>query len=375
MRVCFVCDQVFGWGKYGGYGTILKLLTKHLKKRGIECLILTWRNPDQREVEIVDDVAIYSYSYDPMDSSVAHLVSYLSSVQLFKKVDADVFHHIDARVETYLARKLKPDCGHVIHFQDPYDENDFRLMSSVDSTYHFSSAVKIKLWLTYSLLHTVCKPPAMLYAPAKYLVPKIKRLFKLNYAVGFLPNLVDIPASQMRKASEPTVCFLGRLDPQKRIHLFLELAEKFPNIKFLAMGMGRNPKADETLKRRYAGLRNLEIMGLVTDEMKFEVLGKSWVLINTSIREAMPLSFLEALAHKTSILSCVDPDGLVSKFGVYVEDLDFVGGLKKLLANDLWNEKGREGYRYVERIHDASKIIYNYLDVYRTAAKMNRRKQ
>lgn len=370
MEVCFVCDQVFGFGKYGGYGSIVRLLAKHLKKRGIRSSVITWRNPGQRQIEVTDDeVEVYSYPYDPKQPVFMHLFSYLASTPFYKRVSADVFHHIDARVETYLARNLLRGCGHIIHFQDPYDENDFKLMSTVDETYQHGGLMKLKLWLNYSLLRGACRPPARLYTHARYLVPKIKRLFGADSEVGFLPNPVEVPSRQIRKASEPTVCFLGRWDPQKRVHLFMELASKFPDVRFIAMGKGRDKKALELLRRRSSMGKNVEIAGFVTDERKSKILENSWILINTSIREAFPISFLEACAHKTSILSCVNPDGFSSRFGVHVRDNEFIAGLKSLLRNDLWRDKGARGYEYVKEIHDVSRVIDVYDGIYRMVSE------
>lgn len=365
-----MCDQVFGFGKYGGYGTIINILSRYLKKKGVECSVITWRNPGQREVEILDGVEVHSYPYDPTDNVVAHLLSYVASIPLYKRVDADVFHHVDARVETYLARKLVSERGHIIHFQDPYDENDFRLMSTVDHTYRYDGLANLKLWLNYSFVRGACKPPARLYTHARYLVPKIRRLFRTTSEVRFLPNPVELPSRRIRKASEPTVCFLGRWDPQKRVDLFLKLASNFPNVRFVAMGRGRNTETERSLTRRFSSQKNVELLGLVPNDMKSKILEKSWILVNTSIREAFPISLLEACAHKTAILSRVNPDGFSSRFGVHVRDDRFSAGLEELLRDDLWREKGARGYEYVREIHDISRLVNVYYEIYRLMSEM-----
>lgn len=350
---------------------LIKVLTKHLRKKGVNASVLTWRNSGQSKIETIDGTHIYSYPYIQSGSVFGSLFSYASSIPLYKYVDADVYHHIDARIETLLAKKLAPGSGHLIHFQDPYDEYDFKLMSSVDSSYHLGNSLRAKLWLNYSLLHSVCEPPTRLYTHARYLRPKIKKLFRLGSEIGFLPNPVEIPSGRIKKASEPTFCFLGRSDPQKRIHLFFEIAKKFPSIKFIAMGKGKDPKVETALLRKFSNIKNLEFWGLVSDEKKSEVLGRSWGLINTSVREALPISFLEAFAHGTCVLSCVNPDDLTNRFGIYVNNGDFVLGLKKLLRNDLWKTKGSEAHNYAKEIHDVSKIIDTYIDNYKEILEGN----
>ena len=78
-----------------------------------------------------------------------------------------------------------------------------------------------------------------------------------------------------------------------------------------------------------------------------DLLGESWILVNTAEREGLPTSFLEAFAHGCAILSRVNPDGLVSRFGHVVENDAFAEGLESLLRNHTWRVKGEGGRQYV----------------------------
>ena len=71
----------------------------------------------------------------------------------------------------------------------------------------------------------------------------------------------------------------------------------------------------QELRRRFGGLPNLEMPGFV-DQFAgtglSDLLGESWILVNTAEREGLPTSFLEAFAHGCAILSRVNPDNLVA---------------------------------------------------------------
>jgi glycosyltransferase involved in cell wall biosynthesis len=87
--------------------------------------------------------------------------------------------------------------------------------------------------------------------------------------------------------------------------------------------------------------------------------------VNTATREGLPTSFLEALAHRCAILSCVNPDGITEHFGCHVEYDDFTQGLSQLLEGDNWKEKGESGYHYVKENHELGKVIDQHISIYR----------
>lgn len=68
-------------------------------------------------------------------------------------------------------------------------------------------------------------------------------------------------------------------------------------------------------------------------------LRESWVLVNTSVCECLPVSFLEAAAHSCAILSPHDPDGFATRFGNNVVDGGYASGLRWLLEGN-WSEAG-----------------------------------
>ncbi|UCD46102.1 MAG: glycosyltransferase, partial [Candidatus Bathyarchaeota archaeon] len=120
------------------------------------------------------------------------------------------------------------------------------------------------------------------------------------------------------KVDEPIVCFLGRFDEEKRPEMFFELARRFPDFRFVALGRVHYEARDRMLRQLYGGTRNLDLPSFVTGQEKERVLDSSWIVVNTSVSECLPVSFLEAGAHGCAILSFHDPDGFASNFGYHV---------------------------------------------------------
>jgi glycosyltransferase involved in cell wall biosynthesis len=106
------------------------------------------------------------------------------------------------------------------------------------------------------------------------------------------------------------------------------------------------------------------ILGLLSDSEKHNLLSKSWILVNTSAREALPITFLEACAHETAILSRVNPDGYASRFGFHVKDGNFENGLKTLLNDDLWTIKGKEARKFAEKNHEVNSVMDKWKKIY-----------
>ena len=185
------------------------------------------------------------------------------------------------------------------------------------------------------------------------------------------PSVVDYGSVRVQKSENPTVLFLGRLDPIKRPWLFIELARNFPDVSFLMLG--ENHFSIEESWEIDNVPENLKLLGHVTGLQKFEILSSAWVLVNTSIHEQSPVSVMEALAYETAVLSYEDWGGLVGRHGMAIGQHtgtgmaglpDLTNALQFLLSN---NEKrkyfGRAGRQYVEKEHNDEAFLAAFRDI------------
>lgn len=108
----------------------------------------------------------------------------------------------------------------------------------------------------------------------------------------------------------------------------------------------------------------MNLTGFVTEELKSRILSESWALINTSIREALPVSFLESLAHKTPIISGENPDDLTRRFGYHVTSDNFTSALRRMVRDPERSRKGEHGRSHVKKIHSLDKVIDMHIEVY-----------
>jgi len=360
MRIAFIVSEVFTEKRHGGFGWLVRVIGRELVKRGFEVFVLAWRDPGYPERFHVDglEVITYPYAFDTK-SVVRHIHDYYEFSKILRDVDADVFISIEAMVETLIAEILKPSAKHVVWAQDPFDWTDYQLLGSIDPNYRIS---RIRFWINRIVFGLAYRKADLILSQARYYIEKLKKLYGIDpKRVVYLPNPIDyIPDEKsIRKSEEPLVCYLGRMDPQKRYWIFFELAKQFPDIKFVAMGKPNILYEDmyKEIIRKYIDLPNLEVKGFVSEEEKRRILDKCWIMVLPSIREGLPIAMLEALAHKCALLSSVNPDGLTERFGYWAEKDEFAKGLQWLLENDRWRKLGEEGYSYIKENHSLDKVI------------------
>lgn len=344
----------------GGFGKLVRIVGRELAERGFDVNVIAWDEERRQRVLELDGMTIYTYPYTwTSGSTLRHLRDYTKVVPLIKRVAADVYISIDCMIETLVAEKIMPNAKHIIWVQDPFDDEDYKLLGSVDPNYRLN---RLKFWATKKLCAEAFRSADIVAVQARYYISKIERLYGVNRErVLYLPNPVEYVPNEadIAKSSVPLVCFLGRMDPQKRYWLFFQLAKTFPDIKFIAMGRPGVLYVDlyKRIAPRYENLENLKIMGFVSEEQKSKILSRCWILTLPSIREGLPIAFLEALAHKCSLLSSVNPDGLVDRYGYWARDADFVNGLMWLLEGNRWYVLGEEGYKYVSENHRLDIIV------------------
>ena len=207
----------------------------------------------------------------------------------------------------------------------------------------------------------------------RYLAEKARILYRLSEQtpVEYLPNPIDVEPG-FDVASHPKkdmVIFVGRIASVKRAWLFCEIAKRTPEYDFYLIGQSQIEKSrnDEIMEPYRTGIPNLHFTGHLEGEEKFRLIKDAKILINTSIHEALPVTFLEALACGTLLVSCQDPDGMTSRFGIYTgpvlgngyDKVDlFVDAVRTLIKDEARRkELSVEAREYVRTVHGVGEFI------------------
>jgi len=362
MRVCLICVEFF-INKSGGFGRATRTIGRELAKRGIEAYAIVPRQGDQAPREVHDGVTVLAFP-KTRPWEVARLA---------REVDADVYHSCEPSMSTVFAMRAMPDSKHVITFRDPRSGDDWvkELERPARSKLQVASN-----WLyeANALVTRAVRRADGVYSIGRYLVPKIKRIYGVDS--DFLPTPVDVPEA-VRKADAPTVGWLARWDPVKRPEIFLQLVERFPDVRFRFAGSALDQQWVRHLRETYGAAPNLDWVGRI-DQFRdpgahAAFLDDAWIMVNASTKEAMPNAFLEAAAHECAILAGLDPDGFASKFGYHVTpgggtkyptSEDFAEGLRWLLDGNRWRELGRLGREHVASTFETEVAIQRHIQMY-----------
>lgn len=360
MHVCFICMEIFAWGKYGGYGRATRLIGRELVKRGIRVTAIVPLHNSQGPRESLDGMDVLGFK--PLDL--------LNVFTLYRLVDADIYHSEEPSMGTFIALRAVPHRKHVVTFQNPRTFLDWIYFVKYPTKNTFR-VLGNWVYEDNPLVGWAVRQSDAQFAVAQVIMQKAKNKYRLKSLPGFLPNPVEIPP-RIDKAKVPTVCFVSRLDRIKRPEVFLELARQFPRVRFLVIGKSHDKNYQETLLRKYGGLENVEFLGFIDQfqsGLLSELISKSWILVNTSAREGLPNSFMEACAHQCAILSSVNPDDFASRFGYWARRGDFAHGLEYLLENNRWRFLGEAGFEFVKENYSLTKIIDEHLKIYESTCK------
>ena len=136
------------------------------------------------------------------------------------------------------------------------------------------------------------------------------------------------------------ILWVARQKPFKRPELFVELAGKLPEHRFVMIGgpLDADREFYASVQRKAAAVSNLELRGAMEFCRVEKQFDRARVLVNTSLHEGFPNTFLQAWSRGIPVFSFVDPDGLISRLrlGYVAADIDdMTQALRKHIAGEL----------------------------------------
>lgn len=370
IKVGLIIDEFFGalGTAYGGYGFLARRhIAKYIPNENIQIDILLGKSNNRfvAEHHIVDNVNVYRL---PKKRWFAK--NWLRKQKYDAYLSIELVDDYVLQNETNINKKL------ILWIQDPrpmYEWDEINTVSLFPETCYYNQSI-------YDLVHDWYKNNRVSFiSQASFLNQKAMDLYRLDFntEIKYLPNPIDIDFS-FDAATYPKknmIIFLGRLESVKRGWLFCEIAKLLPQFEFYVLGQTfREEGKNSEIFNQYKKIRNLHFAGHVDGEQKTQYLKDAKILVNTSIHEALPISFLEALSYGTLIVSNRNPDDLTSKFGMHVGEVLgdgfgkvdlFVQAIEKIMNyNDKhYKQLSIEAVEYIRKYHNVDSFVTNLRQV------------
>jgi len=172
------------------------------------------------------------------------------------------------------------------------------------------------------------------------------------------------PRPPTRDASRSHVLWVGRGNPLKQPEIFLELAARMPQHRFLMVVAHEDAHLDllQRVRARAAMLSNLDLYEDVPWSEIDTCFARARIFVNTSTYEGFPNTFVQAALSATPVVSLlVDPDGVLENQQIGVcagGDFERLVELTKGLLADVQatTSLGRRACSYATANHSLDKV-------------------
>jgi len=172
------------------------------------------------------------------------------------------------------------------------------------------------------------------------------------------------------KETEPdTILWIGKSDWIKRPEIVLQLARQFPEYHFVVIINCSNRQIHARCIREAEALSNVTLLHYVPYSEVEGYFAKAKLLVNTSIFEGFPNTFLQAAKYEVPIVSYqVDPGEMISKHecGLLCDgDFERLKENVRLLMTtpSFYAARSANCLQYIKTHHDKDKIIKEFEDV------------
>lgn len=331
------------------------------KNRNCDVFYLCEKESQFKSVERISGVTvvkILELRKEKIFKPIYFLLLLSETVFLLKKIKPDVILQATAAFETGLLYMLKGKAKFIYRIENDWDVNkDFSKFKPLVSKVY-----------EYGLRHA-----DIVVAQTKYQQELLKENYKKESVL--IKNAQVIPKKDelLPYSRRNYFLWVGRLTRLKRPELFVELANRNPEYKFILIGTYDflNEHIEQVISKAKAVL-NLE---LLTGLNWFQVLpyyraALGLVITSDPKGEGYPNVMLEAMKHGCPIYSLawnrdsiIEREGIGEWFGDNQEA--FYEGLKGFAQNETqWEIYSNRAYKYAKENHDLDKIVQQYFELF-----------
>jgi len=184
-----------------------------------------------------------------------------------------------------------------------------------------------------------------------------------------IPNCYSPPAGERAGRRGDCVLWVATVRPAKRPELFLEIARRMPQHRFVMVG-GADPLVRggeeyfQSVREQAAAVPNVEFLGFQPFAQAERWFDRARVLVNTSLYEGFPNTFLQAWSRGVPTVAFVDTGSRHDGVPVYdsVANVDEMAWkVDRLMREDiLWEQSSQRAHAFFHDNHSVEAIAGLY---------------
>src|SRR5258708_10776686 len=184
-----------------------------------------------------------------------------------------------------------------------------------------------------------------------------------------VPSCYELPADAIPGTGDCVLWVSSiREHDHKRPELFLELARRLPQRRFVmiggADGDARNNACFERVRNAAATIPNIEFTGFLAHARAERYFDRARVLVNTSLHEGVPNTFLQAWARGVPTVAFIDTGARLRAEPLYriVERVEEAAAEIERLFTDEghWKRASVRCREYFNNTHSTSKVLARF---------------
>lgn len=373
-KICIISHFAYGafaGGKEGHAGGVERqttLMANWLSEHGYRVSLITW---DEGQADGADLNGIVNYKLCKQSDGIPIVrffyPRWTSLLHALIRSDADLYYHNCAE---YVTGQVALWCRlnrRKFIFSVPSDPD-------CDSRLPKMKSFREKFLYKYGLRNA-----------SKIIVQTQTQQAMLESGFGLSSTVIPMPCPTPQKpesenVNEPvvragTVLWIGRISKEKQLELLLDVAETLPDIQFVVAGKPK--QTDDYVKHlldRAQTLDNVKMLGMVPRKKMDDLYSQASLLCCTSHYEGFPNTFLEAWSHGLPVISTVDPDGVINRYGLGVtadqrekiaDAINALFGSQEMLQTYSTNARS-----YFEKYHTLDSSMEKFDEVFMQALEL-----
>jgi len=365
--ICFVgrdnypvLNPSMGQTRIGGESVQQTLLAREFVRSGydVRMIVIDHGQPDG---EVIDGIKVFK-TYDPKAGLPGLRFVHPRAtgvLRALQRADADIYYQSCAGVLTgYVAWHCKRNTRKFV----------FRVASDTDC---IPGEQLIGFWRDRKLYEYGLKRADLILTQSQKQVALLEHNYNLKST--FMNMVVEAPSANLGSSEGIDVLWVSNLRPLKRPDIFIELAQKLPQHRFVMIG-GPCPRLDDyygDIEKQAGAVENVEFLGPIPYNEIGRYFSSAKLFVNTSETEGFPNTFLQSWIHGVPVVSFFDPDDIIEKKGLgsSPEDLtEMAQVVEDLMSND---DKRREFSRRAKEFalenHSPQSILDCHLQVFSEA--------